>query len=75
MIRFHTRVISIQEHSHSKWVSGAGSNAVFETVSLGWFLLLEGSYEAIYAGGVRPNLNIGDPIVVDIYRDEKAPSA
>lgn len=45
-----TEVVAIKEHFVDKYVSGVGDDAIFEQVSLGWFMYLKGSHEAIHIG-------------------------
>jgi hypothetical protein len=64
----HTRVLKISEKKTQEYVSGYGKDAVFRTVSLGWFLLAEGFGEAICLGPNKPNLSEGDKIKITIMR-------
>jgi hypothetical protein len=63
-----TRVLKISEKKTQEYVSGYGKDAVFRTVSLGWFLLAEGFGEAICLGPDKPNLSEGDKIKITIRR-------
>ena len=63
-----TRVNEVNEVHRQEHVSGAGPEAVFRSVSRGWFLLLEGSYEALHVGFDKPELEPGDEIEIVIRK-------
>ncbi len=62
-------VASVKEHTKSVYMSGFGKDAVFIEESLGWFLHLNGSHEALYLGKVKPNLNRGDIVSIIIQKE------
>lgn len=65
---FNVRIAALNEEFYQKWVSGVGPDAVFEPVSKGWFMLLEGSKEAIHLGFEEPHFKTGDMIKVTFER-------
>ncbi len=65
-LKFISRVIAIEEKFRDKWIGGVGEEAKFESLSQGWFIGLEGSYEYIYAGTTRPNIKVGDIATIRI---------
>lgn len=68
----HTTAILVEERFKRIWVSGVGSAAKFETQSLGWFLWLTGSHEAIHLGYEKPAFQTGDRVKITF---EKVPDA
>lgn len=63
---FSAKVQSVKENLSKKWIGGFGETARFDEVSKGWFVCLEGSHEAIYAGPSKPNIQVGDLANVSI---------
>lgn len=59
----------VYEHKHQKWIGGVGKEATFEYVSMGWFVLLTGSHEALHVGHSEPNLKPGDLVRITIERE------
>lgn len=53
MIEFRTRIVRIEEKTSPAWVSGLGKEAVFTTVSDGWWVTLEGG-ASICVGQRKP---------------------
>ena len=53
-------VRSVVEHFEKVHVSGSGADAVFKSVSRGWFVAFDGSYEANHFGETEPDLKVGD---------------
>lgn len=66
--KVRTKVIELNEVFRKDYVSGHGPDAIFESVSRGWFVLLEGSYEALHLGFEKPNLAPGDEVEIIIRR-------
>lgn len=73
-ISFISTVKAIEERHTSKYVSGVGKEAVFQEVSLGWYVWLEGSFESIHVGMSKPNWKIGDKIRVVMEKMNALPS-
>lgn len=67
-----TRVCNIEHRSERLHVSGFGGDATFRTVPIGWFVHFEGSWEAIYLGQEKPDLQSGDAITIKISKDPDA---
>ena len=66
---FTAPVRSIAEHTARQYVSGFGDNVVFQEISLGWFILLSGSWESIFVGMEKPDdLKVGDVIDVTLAK-------
>lgn len=63
-----TTVIGVAEQFRDVWASGIGKETVFHKRSLGWFLHLEGSNEAICLGTERPIFKVGDEIKITIEK-------
>lgn len=61
-------VSAIEDHKQQVYVSGAGESAVFSETSLGWFLYLAGSHEAIHVGMEKPDLLVGDKMKITIEK-------
>lgn len=63
-------VMRVEERQHTHYVQGHGESAVFHNVSLGFFLILFGSYEALYVGNEPPDIKIGDTVTITITKDQ-----
>jgi len=63
-----TTVIGIDEQFRKVWISGIGNETVFREHSLGWFVHLDGSNEAICLGDERPAFKVGDAIRITIEK-------
>ena len=50
----------VEERFKSMWVSGTGERAKFTKQSQGWYMLLQGSWEALYVGMEKPDVVRGD---------------
>ena len=57
-------VSTVREHTTETYIGGVGKDATFQTKSHGWFLYLEGSYEAIHMGAEKPEFNPGDRVKI-----------
>ena len=68
-IRFSAKVLAIEEKFRQDYVSGTGADTIYNSVSLGWFVLYEGSYEALFAGTEKPDLAVGDTVTIRIRKD------
>lgn len=67
-------VVRIEERFQSRYDYGHGKEAVFSSLSLGWYIVLKGSMEAMYAGDTRPNLLEGELVTVRIEKQNAIPS-
>jgi hypothetical protein len=65
----NVRVIDCREYFTERHQSGQGPSAVFVKVSLGWFVQLEGSHEALYLGRERPEIVSGDRVTVKLIKE------
>lgn len=64
-----TKIVDVEEHFVPTYISGIGADALFENRSKGWFIYLEGSYEAIHVGKDKPELVKGDRVKITIERE------
>ena len=62
---FSSAVLSLEERMARHHLRGVGEAAVFEEVSLGWWVRVAGS-SSLYMGGTRPSLSVGDLITLAI---------
>lgn len=69
----HIRVVDVYERIKSVYVTGVGKDAIFDCKSLGWWVRLLGSREAIYAGDSKPSLEAGDLVTVRITKECDSP--
>jgi len=65
-IAFYSKVVSIESHIKEVWVEGFGDKARFRHDNLGYFMLLEGSYEALHIGFDNPTFKVGDRVKIII---------
>jgi len=65
----HSVVRGVDERFTQEWIVGVGKEAVFRQRSLGWFLYLGGSFEAIYVGAEKPEFNVGDQVKITFEKD------
>jgi hypothetical protein len=59
-----SKVLKVVELTIKTYVSGVGPEARFKEKSLGWYLYLEGSYEAIHMGSSKPEFEAGDRVKI-----------
>lgn len=72
MIRFETTVKRVESRSHIVRGYKKDGESVFDTENLGWFIVLTGSWEALYVGQEPPDLKVGDRVEVIIRaKDQK----
>jgi hypothetical protein len=69
-----TKVKRVEERFKLVHIGGVGKEALFETVSRGWFAVFEGSWEALGLGSEKPPLDPGDEIIISIQRSKHAKS-
>lgn len=58
----YTQVVKIEEKFTRDYVSGFGYSTEYANRSLGWFVYLKGSYEALFLGMEKPSFGHGDKI-------------
>jgi hypothetical protein len=68
MLKFYSRVKKVEEKKRLKRAWKEGDTICTEEENLGWFLLLEGSWEYLYVGIVEPEFKVGDEVSVIIKR-------
>lgn len=69
MIKFYSKVKELGPRKEISRAYKIDDRVECETRELGWFMLLEGSWEALYVGGTKPEaLEIGDEVEVIIRR-------
>lgn len=66
--RIYSRVAKIHELKSKRWIRGVGKLAEFCEDSMGWYLFLEGSWEGLHVGTERPNLQVGDKVMISIRK-------
>ena len=66
----NSRVVGLEEHFVPAYVigSGVGKEAQFVSKSHGWFLFLEGSYEALHVGFEKPAFEKGDAVKITLEK-------
>ena len=67
-IAFYSKVVSIESHIKEVYVHGVGEGARFRHDNLGYFMLLEGSYEALHIGFDAPTFRVGDRVKITIEK-------
>lgn len=72
--KLYTKVERVTEHVVKQWVSGIGSEATFQSVSVGWFVTFEGSRESLFLGIEKPSLAKGDEVEITIRKKAHADS-
>lgn len=55
-----TTVANVEKRTRSVWLGGVGKDAVFKSVSLGWFVRFHDSQEALFCGFEEPDIKVGD---------------
>lgn len=61
-------VLNVEERKRSLHVSGTGADAIFRLESVGWFAQFEGSYESLFLGTEKPDLDKGDRVNITITK-------
>lgn len=67
-IVFFSRVVQIIHRTRRVWVSGLDENAKFRQEDEGYYMLLDGSYEALHVGFDMPEFRVGDKIKVTMEK-------
>lgn len=70
--KLYTKVERVTEHVVKQWISGIGSEATFQSTSLGWFVTFEGSRESLFLGLEKPSLAKGDEVEIIIRKKAHA---
>lgn len=61
-------VVDVKERLKYHWISGKGAEALFRSESLGWYITLIGSREALYIGDTKPNIAADDLVTIRIEK-------
>lgn len=64
----NVKVSRVEERFHKNYLEGFGESTRFEEVSLGWYAVFEGSYEALFLGNEKPDLAKGDHVMIKITK-------
>lgn len=64
----NTKIRAVEEEFAPHFISGFGADAKFENRSLGWFIFMDGSYEALHVGKEKPELQKGDRIKITLEK-------
>lgn len=75
-MRFVTfsKVIKVEERFRKRYIKGVGDKAEFETESLGFFLWMKGSHEAMHLGFEDPGFNVGNKLKITIEKVQNGDS-
>lgn len=63
-----TTILGLEEKFENKYVSGAKDNAVFDARSLGWWVTCRGIPDWIFLDDEKPELGVGDKIVLTLEK-------
>ena len=63
-----SEIVRIELRKQKRWVSGLGDKAIFQDHPLGYFMVLDGSHEAIFIGHDEPTFTQGDKIKITFER-------
>lgn len=67
LIKFYSKVKELAPRKKLVRSYKIDDNVECEMQDMGWYMLLEGSWEALYVGGEQPEgLNVGDEVEVII---------
>jgi hypothetical protein len=64
----HSTVVKVEERFTRDYVDGIGDNARFTERSLGWYVYLQGSYEALHVGASKPAWAFRDRVKITIEK-------
>lgn len=67
-----TTVVKTEERFRDIHVSGVGGDVVKRRESIGWYVHLQGSYEALHLGFEKPAFAHGDKIKITFERIDDA---
>jgi hypothetical protein len=65
----YTKVTEVTFRQRQSYKDGVGAAATFEEIPLGWFVYMEGSYEALHVGMDKPDLEPGDKIKITVEKN------
>lgn len=69
MIKFYSKVVKVEYKKRLKRAWRINDEIKTEEENLGWFMLLEDSWESLYLGDKKPDFEVGDQVEVTIaYR-------
>lgn len=68
----NTKVVKVEEKFDTIHVSGFGANVVQRQESKGWFVYLQGSYEALHLGYEKPAFAHGDAVRITFEKMDNA---
>ena len=63
---FKSKVLKIEQKSRVLRAWKEGDDVKTDIEQLGWFMLLEGSFESIYMGEEKPAFGVGQSVTVTI---------
>lgn len=71
VIKFKALVLSIEERFKKRYIpdSGMGDKAQFDNISQGFFVVLDGSREALHIGESNPGIRVGSVAKIEISFD------
>lgn len=67
-ICFYSHVVKVEHVMKEVYYSGIGDEAKFTKEDQGWFILLDGSHEALHVGFDEPRFKVGDRVKVTLER-------
>jgi hypothetical protein len=67
-IAIYTTVVRVENRVSKKYSHGVGENAVFTDTSLGYYVVFDGSHEAIHVGYEPPDFRTGDRVKITFER-------
>jgi len=69
MIKFYSRIKEISERQRLVRAWKEGDESRTEMKNMGYYMLLEGSWESLYVGETKPDgLEVGDEVEIIIQR-------
>jgi hypothetical protein len=67
MIKFYSIVKKVERKKRTvRGYMAADGKAHFDSEDLGWYLLLDGSWEYLHVGDEKPDFTVGQRVVVTI---------
>jgi len=60
ILRWPVRITRIEERKERRYISGSGDTTVYETQSLGWFIVLDCGV-SLHAGPEKPDVDPSRP--------------
>jgi hypothetical protein len=68
MIKFYSKIKKVENKSRIKRAWKEEDKICTEEENIGYYLLLEGSWEFLYIGEEEPELKVGDDVEIIIQR-------